>query len=64
MRGADLRTMQQVMGHKDIKMTMRYSHPTAEHKRKAVEVLNGVTTIFTTEAKSEKLGRIVNIGHR
>ena len=36
----DVKTIQELMGHRDIKMTMRYSHPTPEHKRSAVELLN------------------------
>jgi len=47
MAGVDLRTIQELMGRKDIKMTMRYSHPTPEHKKNAVKVLDGVTTFFT-----------------
>jgi site-specific recombinase XerD len=52
MAGVDIRTIQELMGPKDIKMTMRYSHPTPEHKKNAVRVLGGVTTFFTTEAKN------------
>jgi integrase len=26
MRGVDLRTVQDILGHKDLRMTMRYSH--------------------------------------
>jgi integrase len=37
--GVDLRTVQELLGHADIKMTMRYSHPTPESKRRAVELL-------------------------
>lgn len=40
MAGVDIKTIQELMGHKDIKMTMRYSHPTPEHKKHAVEVLD------------------------
>lgn len=40
MNGVDLVTLQELMGHKDINMTKRYSHPTPEHKRQAVERLN------------------------
>ncbi|MBM4307580.1 MAG: site-specific integrase, partial [Deltaproteobacteria bacterium] len=64
MAGVDLRTIQELMGHKDIKMTMRYSHPTPEHKRKAVEMLSVekmVTTIFTTEAKTPDFDKVVNM---
>jgi len=31
MKGCDLRTVQQLMGHKDIKMTMRYAHLSKAH---------------------------------
>jgi len=42
MNGVDLVTVQELLGHESIVMTKRYSHPTPEHKRKAVEsvVLN------------------------
>jgi integrase len=49
MSGVDIATIQELMGHKDIAMTKRYSHPTPDHKRRAVEVLDGVTVIFTTK---------------
>ncbi len=63
MAGVDIRTIQELMGHKEIKMTMRYSHPTPEHKRRAVEVLERVTTIFTTEGKTDQSKKVVNIGN-
>ncbi|MFW9851824.1 MAG: tyrosine-type recombinase/integrase [Candidatus Thorarchaeota archaeon] len=37
--GIDLVTVAEILGHSDIKMTMRYAHPTPENKRKAVNVL-------------------------
>lgn len=40
--GVDLVTVSQILGHSDIKMTMRYAHPTPENKRRAVEVLAAV----------------------
>jgi integrase len=36
MSGADIRTVQQLLGHKDIKMTMRYSHLSPSHLADAV----------------------------
>ena len=46
MQGVDLRTVQQVMGHKDIKMTMRYSHLSSGHVKEAMERLDGLWTLF------------------
>ncbi len=40
MAGVDIVTVQELMGHKDISMTKRYSHPTPEHKKQAVNKLN------------------------
>ena len=39
MNGANLRTVQQLLGHKDIKMTMRYSHLSRDFVQEAVENL-------------------------
>jgi hypothetical protein len=39
MAGVDLRTVQELMGHKTIAMTLRYSHLSPDHKRKAIETL-------------------------
>jgi Phage integrase family len=37
--GADLRSVQTLLGHKDISMTMRYAHLSAAHLREAISVL-------------------------
>jgi integrase len=39
MAGVDLPTLKQLMGHSDISTTMRYVHPTPEHKKEAVRKL-------------------------
>lgn len=39
MAGVDLRTVQELMGHKDINMTLRYAHLSPDHKRAAIETL-------------------------
>ena len=39
MKGVDLRTVQELMGHKTIQMTLRYSHLSPAHKRAAVQML-------------------------
>jgi len=42
MAGVDLTTVKELLGHKDIKMTLRYSHLAPEHKQKAVSVLDNI----------------------
>lgn len=39
MSGCNLKTIQELMGHKDIKMTMRYAHLSKAHLEEAVEKL-------------------------
>ncbi|MGB3479915.1 MAG: tyrosine-type recombinase/integrase [bacterium] len=40
MAGVDIRTVQVLLGHKDIKVTMRYSHLSDQNLRKAVDKLS------------------------
>lgn len=40
MAGVDLRTIQALMGHKTINMTLRYAHLAPDHLKKAVEALD------------------------
>lgn len=42
MAGADLASVQKLMGHSDIKMTMRYAHLAPGHLEKTVNKLNGL----------------------
>jgi hypothetical protein len=61
MKGGTLKDVQELLGHKTMTMTLRYVHLTQEHKRKAVNLLNGLTApkngkchktvTFTNEAK-------------
>jgi len=39
MAGVDLATLKELMGHSNISTTMRYVHPTPEHKQEAVRKL-------------------------
>lgn len=52
MQGVDLKTVQQVMGHKDIKMTMRYSHLSPEYVQEAMERLDNVWTLYGHQSKN------------
>ncbi len=40
MKGVDLTTVKELLGHKDIKMTLRYSHLSQAHVKNAVKVLD------------------------
>lgn len=48
MSGVDLNTVRELLGHKSINMTLRYSHLSPRHKQKAVEVLSGKMDSFWT----------------
>ena len=54
MQGVDLRTVQQIMGHKDIKMTMRYSHLSPSHVQEAVTKLDTLWSLYGHQAKLPK----------
>ena len=43
MNGVDIVTVAELMGHKDLSMTMRYSHPSPEHKINAISKLSAIT---------------------
>jgi len=40
MAGVDLRTVQELLGHKTLAMTLRYAHLSPEHQLEAVQRLN------------------------
>jgi site-specific recombinase XerD len=49
MRGADLRTVQELGGWKILNMVQRYAHLSREHNQQAVELLaNNSPSVFTT----------------
>ena len=59
MKGATIKDVQELLGHKDLKMTMRYSHLSQEHKAKAVSLLNGLTgaqNLPENESKAKNFG--------
>ena len=45
MEGVDLVTVQQLMGHKTLEMTLRYSHLAPNHKMKAVNLLDRILSL-------------------
>ena len=48
MKGVDLRTVQELLGHKTLTMTLRYSHLSPAHQLDAVQRLNRTPTATTT----------------
>jgi integrase len=56
MAGVDLATLKELMGHSNISITMRYVHPTPEHKRAAVEKLERFNTEHLFQAYENRAG--------
>jgi integrase len=44
MRGGSLKALKEILGHKDIKMTMRYAHLSKEFAKEEIQILNGLTS--------------------
>ena len=57
MKGVDLRTVQELMGHKTIAMTLRYSHLSPAHQLEAVQRLTRKPTGTTTGTEPEAAKR-------
>jgi len=54
MNGVDLNTVRELLGHKTLQMTLRYSHLSANHKHKAVESLfKSIDTVWSQDPKFE-----------
>jgi site-specific recombinase XerD len=54
MRGADLATVQKLMGHKSIQMTMRYAHLAPDHLKSAVARIDFGTNLAQSSKTIQK----------
>jgi len=55
MEGVDLFTLSKLLGHSDIKMTMRYAHLGPNHMAKAMQVMDTIWTPRCSEPEAEYL---------
>jgi integrase len=56
MSGIDLNTVKELLGHKSIEMTLRYSHLSPDHKKRAVDILGRqMDAIWTPRQKKETI---------
>jgi integrase len=61
MKGASLKAVQELLGHADLKMTMRYAHLSHEHLRDSVNLLNDLPSGKEMVNIGPKLKRASNL---
>jgi len=55
MRGGSLKALKEILGHNDIKMTMRYAHLSKEFAKEEIQLINGLTSRKKSEKKKNNV---------
>lgn len=61
MSGVDLNTVRELMGHKSLAMTLRYSHLSSDHKRRAVDILGQRMDTIWTPKPIDEVGKKLTV---
>ena len=61
MNGVDIRTVQELLGHASLTMTMRYSHLAPVHRTRALQILDSV---LATDTKTDTVAKMGKSGSR
>ncbi|MGO9138528.1 MAG: hypothetical protein ACLP9S_12030 [Syntrophales bacterium] len=56
-----MKALKEILGHKDIKMTMRYSHLSKEFAREEIQILNGLTSAKNKKVASAETDQIESV---
>lgn len=59
MAGVDIVTVQELLGHKSITMTKKYSHPSREHKKRAAEKIN--SGVLVTDQSQPEVNDVIEL---
>ena len=64
MEGIDIMTVKELMGHKDLTMTLRYSHLAPNYKSKAINILDRVMSLNPPQSEISKKVVSISVGNR
>ncbi|PKN30499.1 MAG: hypothetical protein CVU64_03140 [Deltaproteobacteria bacterium HGW-Deltaproteobacteria-21] len=62
MKGASLKEVQELLGHKTMTMTLRYAHLSQDHKKRAVCLLNGLTSANLSQNVTSSVSALSAVG--